>query len=734
MASERGGRQAGGADAEGGGLLVPGRNCWRVERAARATPLVDAAAYFSMLAAAMRRAEREILIVGWDVHALVALERSDDGRGPNLRELLAELATANAALAIRILLWDFTVLYASDRLPFPKAVLDWSMPANVSLALDDRLPVGGSHHQKIVVVDGKLAFVGGIDLTECRWDTPAHAADDPRRVTARGLAYPPFHDVQIAVDGDAAAALGALGRSRWTVCTGEQVAAPDIAGGTDPWPAAVAAHWRDVEVAIARTVPAVEPGDEPVDEVLELYLDAIAAAERHIYIENQYLTAERIADALIARLGEDAGPEVVIVTQTNAHSWLEENTMGVRRRRFLGRLGRADPHGRLRVLAPKVPGVDIDDYKLHSKLMIVDDTLVRIGSANLNNRSMGFDTECDVLVHCRSKAERAAAAQFRSTLLAEHLGVEVEDVDAALHAHGTLRRAIDALGGGERTLVSIPLTGDPVETEMLGEEMLAEIAEIADRERPLSAEELLDRLTPESEIRLDERAGRMGVKVAIALAVVVALVLAWQLTALDERIEPETVASYLTRAPGGVVGALVTLAAFVVGGLVAFPVTVLIFAAALTYGPWLGFVYAVVGTHLSAAATFAAGRLIGRKLLARWRLKTVATVSRQLARRGVLAIAMLRIVPVAPFTIVNVLAGASEIKFRDYTIGTVVGMTPGIVVLTALGGQLAAVLRDPSAGQIVLFVVLGAAWIGLGLGLQRLVNRIERRRHADKAG
>ncbi len=124
--------------------------------------------------------------------------------------------------------------------------------------------------------------------------------------------------------------------------------------------------------------------------------------------------------------------------------------------------------------------------------------------------------------------------------------------------------------------------------------------------------------------------------------------------------------------------------------------------------------------------------MLGRKPLERWPLSTIATVSRQLARRGVLAITVLRIVPVAPFSVINVLAGASEIRFRDYAIGTVLGMTPGIVVLTALGGQLAVVLRDPSVGDILVFGVLGALWIGLGLALQRFVNRIERKRAADE--
>src|SRR5204863_3831508 len=164
-------------------------------------------------------------------------------------------------------------------------------------------PFGASHHQKIVVIDDALAFAGGLDLTIRRWDTPAHHAHDPRRVDPTGRPYPPAHDIQMMVDGEAAAALGELARTRWHVATGRTPPAPlpATARGTDLWPEATAPDARDAPVGIARTMPAFR--DEPaVQEVVAFATQSIASARRFIYIENQYLTSASVGAALARRL------------------------------------------------------------------------------------------------------------------------------------------------------------------------------------------------------------------------------------------------------------------------------------------------------------------------------------------------------------------------------------------------------------------------------------------------
>ncbi len=181
------------------------------------------------------------------------------------------------------------------------------------------------------------------------------------------------------------------------------------------------------DVAISRTMPKGSATGE-VREVEVLYLDMIAAAKRHIYIENQYFTSHTIGAALAARLAEPDPPEIVLVTRLLSHGWLEEQTMHRLRVKLLEQLRRADTRHRFEVYYPYMPGLDDGTcVDVHSKLMVIDDEWLRVGSANLSNRSMGLDTECDVTFEASGRVDvRQAIRGFRCRLLAEHLGKPIE--------------------------------------------------------------------------------------------------------------------------------------------------------------------------------------------------------------------------------------------------------------------------------------------------------------------
>lgn len=440
------------------GILRPGRNCWREEWAHRVAFLIDADAYFSAFRSAASQARRSILIAGWDVHSQLRLSPEPGGAGESLREFLDALVRRRSGLRVDILGWDFPFVYALDREALPLLQFRLRTHRRIRVRLDATHPLGASHHQKIVVIDDAVAFVGGLDLTLQRWDTREHLPEDPRRSTPDGRPYRPFHDVQMAVDGDAAAALGALVRDRWQRATGRTPRRPRRR--TDCWPEGVAPDLREVPVAIARTDPLCNEGTE-CREVEALWVDAIAAARRTIYIENQYLTSRSVGDALEQRLREDDPPEVVIVSPDQCSGWLEEATMGVLRRRLLARLRAADHRHRLRMYAATVRRDPIVCVNVHAKVLIVDDELVRIGSANLNNRSMGLDSECDLAIEARGAPRtRAAIRLLRERLLAEHLGARPEDVRQTIGETGSLVGAIERLGDGERGLIALERVDD----------------------------------------------------------------------------------------------------------------------------------------------------------------------------------------------------------------------------------------------------------------------------------
>ena len=172
--------------------------------------LIDAACYFGALRKALLKARSTVFVVGWDIDSRTRLVgesgRADDGYPEVLIDFLSALVNERPQLRVYLLVWDYSVLFALERELLPSIWLRWRMPRRIRYCLDDDLPAGAAHHQKIVVVDDAIAFCGGQDVTIRRWDTVQHSLDNPVRVDPTGKPYAPYHDVQTIVDGDAALA------------------------------------------------------------------------------------------------------------------------------------------------------------------------------------------------------------------------------------------------------------------------------------------------------------------------------------------------------------------------------------------------------------------------------------------------------------------------------------------------------------------------------------------------
>jgi uncharacterized membrane protein YdjX (TVP38/TMEM64 family) len=171
---------------------------------------------------------------------------------------------------------------------------------------------------------------------------------------------------------------------------------------------------------------------------------------------------------------------------------------------------------------------------------------------------------------------------------------------------------------------------------------------------------------------------------------------------------------------------LLVVAAFLLLELVAFPVTLLIAATAAAFGPWLGFIYAGTGALVSAVSTYAIGALIGQDALRGVLGRRMQHIRRSINRRGVLAIAAIRLVPIAPFALVNAAAGALRVGILDFLGGTVIGMTPGLVLMSALGHEITELLVRPTWQTVTILSVGVLAWIGVAIVAQKLVAQIRR--------
>jgi phospholipase D1/2 len=470
-------------------LLEPGRNCWRVERAERAALIVDAADYYRHALHAMLQARTQILLIGWDVDTRVSLVDEDppEGAPPGLGALLSWLARRRPDLNIHILAWDQGAISVPGRGTTFLRMLRWGLDSQIHVKWDHQHPLDGSHHQKILVIDDKIAFCGGIDITGSRWDTRHHKDEEPgRRRPFTGRAYEPWHDATMAVDGCAAEAIGDLARIRWECATGTTLPVPPRAAH-DLWPTGLEPHFRDVEVAIARTRGKAGRIEE-VREIEALFVDLIRRARRFVYVETQYFASRVIAEAIGERLAEPDGPEFVIVNPRTAYGWLDGKVMSPARYHLVNALKDKDRGGRFAIYYPVTEGGA--DIYVHAKIMIVDDKVLRVGSANMNNRSMGLDSECDLLIDASDDAAaRAAIAEIRTDILAEHFGVEPAQVAGCFAETGSLIACIERMRGKGRTLV-------PLEPE-----------EPSEVEKKLAQSELLD---PEAADELFEKRARPG--------------------------------------------------------------------------------------------------------------------------------------------------------------------------------------------------------------------------------
>jgi phosphatidylserine/phosphatidylglycerophosphate/cardiolipin synthase-like enzyme/uncharacterized membrane protein YdjX (TVP38/TMEM64 family) len=700
--------------AKSAGLLVPGRNCWRIERARRLAFLIDGADYFKALRSAIARAKRSVYILGWDIDSRIHLvpQGAKDGLPDALGDFLNEVVKRQRGLRMYVLSWDFAMVFALDREWLPIYKLGWRTHRRLEFRLDDRHPLGASHHQKVVVVDDQVAFVGGLDLTHCRWDTSAHGCEEPGRCDPDGAPYRPYHDVQAVVDGAAARALGDLCRDRWQRATGQRLPTTDRVEH-DPWPRGVDPELTNIDVAIARTDPGYVTG-VPTEEIRHLYVDAIAAARNALYLENQYFSSSLVGGALAARLRTPGSPEIVVVSRQTEEGWLEERTMGVLRARLHKRLQEADSNGRYRLLYPHVPGLELPNVlNVHSKVLVMDDELCSVGSANFSNRSMGFDTECNIAIEARGDARvKNAIAKFRARLLAEHLGTDVATFAQELErSSGSVIATIDALHRpGGRTLEPI----EPVVSPDI--DALVPADAVVDPERPVDPEVLVkDFVPPDVRKPLVTRVW----SVALGLLALGAMAAAWRWTPLREFVSLEALVRIAHSLQDSPVAPLAVLAAYVVGGLLVVPVTVMIVATGIVFGPFFGAIYAFAGALLSSAVTYSLGRRLGRNTVRRLAGSRLNRITRRLAKKGAMAIAAVRLLPIAPFSVVNAVAGASQIRLRDFLIGTAIGMAPGILVTVIFVDRVTAAVTDPRLGTIATLALVALIFVAAAVYVHR---------------
>jgi phosphatidylserine/phosphatidylglycerophosphate/cardiolipin synthase-like enzyme len=434
--------------------------------------IIDARDYYRAFYQAASRAKRYIAITGWQFDSDVALLRGEDAQAApgevRMLPLLRELCERNPELHVYILAWDFSLLFAMEREWMQELLFNWRSE-RISFRFDASAPLYGAHHQKLVLIDGKLAFTGGMDICDCRWDDRDHAAYSELRCDTGREPHGPYHDVQAVVTGPVVEKLAELFEARWFNSGGGALRLPapvsrddvDVAATLPlpPWP-----------VAISRTFgKTLVPFQEPVQEVRALYLDAIDSAERLIYLENQYFSSRAIFQALVRRMRAPGRGklDIVFVLPRMPEALREQIAVGVAQVRMLDALrhiARETGHS-LGVYCSTPCGEGEEDVftYIHSKVLLVDDRFLTLGSANTTNRSLGLDSELNLAWEAFEEEPEAAPLRralrrLRVSLLAEHAGLTtLAHLRALARADGLVAFLDEVAQGGQHRLRPHPL-------------------------------------------------------------------------------------------------------------------------------------------------------------------------------------------------------------------------------------------------------------------------------------
>ncbi|ADQ84568.1 VTT domain-containing protein [Methylovorus sp. MP688] len=688
-------------------------NTWHAAQATHAALLVDCANYYRALYHAICEARHSIFILGWDIDSRIELLRGEEAASascpPMLYELLTWKAGQNPAIQIYLNRWNYSVFLAAERESFSEFKWKWQDADNIHFVFDGQLPLGASHHQKVVVVDDELAFCGGMDVAIARWDKREHHTEDDRRVDPDGTLklgakkeFGPYHDIQAVVAGPVVQPLATLVRERWHQATGKHAIPtrmPDSDALPAVWPKFAKPALTNIRTAVALTQPAFLR--QPVrTQIKQLYLDMIARAEQFIYMENQFFTQKDIARALNKRLKERPGLRALLISCDRPQGIMERKSMYTGRVHFKELLEAGGVGGRVVMAYPASSEHGEEKaIRIHSKLMVVDDHYLRVGSSNINRRSMTLDTECDLMFEAHDEATQQAIAGMRNDLIREHTGRELDDIQQLISSGASVQTFLEDIPHSRQHLRRI-------NDEAYRHERFSRIATwLADPAHPL-----LPRLITSRGQRKQFRAS-IPPKLVIAVLAIIALVLAWKVTPLSEYATPEKIVPLLEKVKNTAWAFPAGMAAYIVGTLIFFPHMIMTATVVIVFPPMEAFLIAMLGSLVSCIIGFFAGKQLGEDSLRALTGRYAKNIAHYADKGGLVGLTLLRLVPIAPYTVVNLALGMMNVPFWRLMAATVLGMLPGTAVSVLLGQSALSFWKHPDMHNMLLLGGGLLAWI-----------------------
>lgn len=398
------------------------RNVWCIDKINHLGFLLDADKYYSAFFEVAPQAKKNIFITAWEMESKLNLGKISPKFPSDLRKYFSYLVTQNTELKIKILCWKpgLYLKFSRERLTEWK----WRQLGHPRVNFkNDRSPYAfGSFHEKLVLIDNSCGFLGGMDISVNRWDTPDHLVESDLRKKGKDT-YLPIHDAQFIFKGPLLEKVRIMMQARLNPDYVPIEQYPDYhVNLKTPYP-----YAENITGSLSRTDPALK-----AYEIESLYIDAINSAKDYIYIENQYFTCTSIAQALARQLEKENGPEVVVILPLNYLGSFERAVYINGRNKVKNILERANKYQRLGFYYPSIPEENSKHFlKVHSKIMIVDGRFITLGSANLNFRSMRVDREMNMNIEETDDNSRRFIDNIFKSLICEHLGIPETEYDSS---------------------------------------------------------------------------------------------------------------------------------------------------------------------------------------------------------------------------------------------------------------------------------------------------------------
>jgi phosphatidylserine/phosphatidylglycerophosphate/cardiolipin synthase-like enzyme len=461
--------------------------------------LVDACDYYRAFYRTACQARHYILLAGWQFDSEVRLLRGAEEKqvAGEVRFLsfLESLCEATPDLEIYILAWDFSAVFSLEREWFQEVIFNWSTNERMHFRFDGMHAAGATHHQKFIIIDGRISFVGGMDICSSRWDDRHHSKENPERVDIDGTPYGSYHDIQTYHTGPVVKVLLDLFAKRW-LDSGAQALKLPAADTRITLDKSQLFQLPTHQVAVSRTqVGLPQARRQDIYEIRRLFLDAIMSAEQLIYLENQYFSSQALYWALVARMTAPHRPRIqIVMILPDRLPLTEEVFLGLPQFKILRSLQQvAEKTGH--VLSVYSSAL-VDEGKrlmtfIHSKLLLVDDRFLTVGSANATNRSMGLDTELNVSWEASDPAAQselvAAIRGVRTSLLAEHAGLHGKGEGQRFEDISNLTNHLDCLVDDHNARLC-RYEPDPSLKDSEWPEALEAVAKVVDPGKPIDGE------------------------------------------------------------------------------------------------------------------------------------------------------------------------------------------------------------------------------------------------------